>query len=331
MSDLRAGLVGYGQMGRHHARVLTALDGVELVGVADPVLTSASPMPVVPDVDMLLDLGIDLAIIATPTATHAATGLRLADAGVATLIEKPVAGSVEDALLLADAFDAAGVVGCVGHIERYNPAIRELRRRLADNELGAVYQIATRRQGPFPARISDVGVVLDLATHDIDLTSWVTQSRYAAVTAHTAHRSGRHNEDLVAVVGLLEDGTVVSHLVNWLSPLKERVVVVTGERGCFSADILAADLTYYANGVAPVQWDTLASFRGVVQGDVTTFAIAKPEPLAAELSEFLRAVRGEPSDVVLIREAAEVVAVAHKIMRSSRAGLPDQSNGGEQR
>ena len=317
MGDLRAGLVGHGQMGRHHARVLGAMEGVELVGVADPSLTGSSTLSVVPDVEALLDLGIDIAVVASPTATHTPVGLRLAEAGVATLIEKPVAGNVKDALLLADAFDAAGVVGCVGHIERYNPALRELRRRLAANELGNIYQIATRRQGPFPARINDVGVVLDLATHDIDVTSWVTQSRYADISARTAHRSGRQNEDLVAAVGLLEDGTVVNHLVNWLSPLKERVVVVTGERGCFSADILAADLTYYANGVAPVQWDTLASFRGVVQGDVTTFAIAKQEPLLAELHAFVEAVRGEGNDVVSIREAAEVVAVAHRLLGSS--------------
>lgn len=316
MADLRAGLVGHGQMGRHHARVLGALDGVELVAVADPTMSGTPTVSVVPDVDVLLDLGIDVAVVASPTATHTSVGLRLAEAGVATLIEKPVAGSVEDALALADAFDAAGVVACVGHIERYNPAVRELRRRLANRELGEIYQIATRRQGPFPARVNDVGVVLDLATHDIDVTSWVTQSRYAGITAQTAHRSGRRNEDLVAAVGLLENGTVVNHLVNWLSPLKERVVVVTGERGCFSADILAADLTYYANGVAPVQWDTLASFRGVVQGDVTTFAIAKQEPLVAELNAFLGAVRGDAVDVVSIREAAEVVAVAHRLLAS---------------
>ena len=321
MSELRAGLVGHGQMGRHHARVLSALEGVELAGIADPLMSPTTTTPVVHDLDALLDLGIDVAVVASPTATHAALGLRLAEAGVPTLIEKPVAGTVEDAMLLADAFDAAGVVGCVGHIERYNPAVRELRRRLADRELGAIYQIATRRQGPFPTRINDVGVVLDLATHDIDVTSWVAQSRYAAITAQTAHRSGRQNEDLVAAVCLLEDGTVVNHLVNWLSPLKERVVVVTGERGCFSADILAADLTYYANGIAPVQWDTLASFRGVVQGDVTTFAIAKQEPLVAELNAFLDAVRGQASDVVTIREAAEVVAVAQRLLGSSVDGV----------
>jgi UDP-N-acetylglucosamine 3-dehydrogenase len=101
-----------------------------------------------------------------------------------------------------------------------------------------VYQVVTRRQGPFPARIADVGVVKDLATHDIDLTAWVTQQPYSQVAAQTAYKSGREYEDLVAVTGQLADGTVTSHLVNWLSPFKERVTVITGEKGTFVADTL---------------------------------------------------------------------------------------------
>ncbi len=82
---------------------------------------------------------------------------------------------------MTDAFAARGLVGAVGHIERFNPALQELRRRIEAGDLGEVYQIATRRQGPFPARIADVGVVKDLGTHDIDLTAWVAQSGYAAI------------------------------------------------------------------------------------------------------------------------------------------------------
>ncbi len=323
MPDLRAGLIGYGQMGRHHARVLRGLPGVQLVGVAeertvtDP---SANGLHFVREVDELVALGVDLAVVAAPTAVHESVGLRLAEAGVHTLIEKPVAGDVAAARRLADAFDKAGVVGCVGHIERYNPALQDLRRRLENGELGDLYQVATRRQGPFPERIADVGVVMDLATHDIDLTAWVTQRAYVDVAARTAHRSGREHEDLVAVTGTLEDGAVVSHLVNWLSPLKERVTVVTGERGTFVADTISADLTFFSNGLAPVKWDTLASFRGVVQGDVIRFAIPKREPLVSELEAFRDAALGRSLRVVTIREAARTVAVAEAMIRASRSG-----------
>jgi UDP-N-acetylglucosamine 3-dehydrogenase len=184
------------------------------------------------------------------------------------MIEKPLAQDTASARKLTDAFAAKGLVGAVGHIERYNPALQIARSRLEAGELGTVYQVATRWQGPFPARIADVGVVKDLATHDIDLTAWVTQQPYTSVAARTAFRSGREHEDLVAVTGQLADGTVTNHLVNWLSPLKERVTVITGEKGAFVADTLTADLTFYANGSVKVTRDEIAQFRGVSEGDV---------------------------------------------------------------
>lgn len=322
MPELRAGLIGHGQMGRHHARVLQSLDGVELVGVADPRPTDErlpSSVSQVDAVDDLLLLQIDIAVVAIPTELHEDAAVRLAESGVHALIEKPIAASVESSRRIGSAFDNAGLVGCVGHIERYNPALQEMRRRLEFGEIGDIYQIATRRQGPYPERIADVGVVLDLATHDVDSTAWVSQRRYSNLSARTANRSGREHEDLVAAVGALDDGTVVNHLVNWLSPLKERVTVVTGERGTLVADTLSADLTFFSNGVAPVKWDSMASFRGVVQGDVIRYAIAKREPLRVELEAFRDAVLGRKSRIVTIEDATHTVAVAEAMIAAARA------------
>ena len=317
---LRAGLIGLGMMGRHHARVLGSLDGVELVAVADPGGDAhgvANGRPVLGGVEELIAAGIDFAVVAVPTVFHAETGLALAEAGVHTLIEKPLAPDVESATQLTETFERAGLVGAVGHIERFNPSLQNLRKRLEHGELGEVFQVVTRRQGPFPARIADVGVVLDLATHDVDLTAWVADRPYVDLAARTAHRSGRQFEDLVAAVGTLSGGIVVNHLVNWLSPLKERVTVVTGERGTLVADTIAADLTFYANGLAPVSWDTLASFRGVVQGDVTRYAIPKREPLLVELEAFRDAVLGHGSRVVSITDATDTVEVAEALLRAA--------------
>ncbi len=317
---LRAGLLGLGMMGRHHARVLGSLDGVELVAVADPagdVHGVAGGRPVVGSVEELIGLGIDYCMVAVPTAFHEAAGLALAAAGVHAMIEKPLAPDVESATRLAQAFEDAGLVGAVGHIERYNPALQEARRRLAAGDLGEVHQVATRRQGPFPARIADVGVVKDLATHDIDLTAWVTGQSYATVSAQTAHRSGREHEDLVSATCLLSGGTVANHLVNWLSPMKERVTIITGERGALVADTLTVDLTYYANGTVATEWDSIAGFRGVSEGDVTRFAIAKPEPLRTEHESFRDAVLGRESDIVTMRQGLATVAVAEAMLASA--------------
>jgi predicted dehydrogenase len=259
-------------------------------------------------------------MVAVPTAYHEEIGLNLADAGVHAIIEKPLAQDTASATKLAQAFEAAGLIGAVGHIERYNPALQQARARIETGELGDVYQVQTRRQGPFPARIADVGVVKDLGTHDIDLTAWVTQQTYTSVAARTAHKSGREHEDLVAVVGSLSKGTVTNHLVNWLSPLKERVTIVTGERGAFVADTLTADLTFYANGEIRQTWDDIANFRGVSEGDVVRYAIAKPEPLRVEHENFRDAVLGRDSDIVTMSQGLTTVAVAEACLESANSG-----------
>jgi predicted dehydrogenase len=323
MMTLRAGLIGLGMMGRHHARVLGSLDGVELVAVADPggdPHSVAGGRPVFSSIEELIDVGLDYCMVAVPTAFHEEVGLELARAGVHAMIEKPLSFDTPSARRLTDAFESAGLVGAVGHIERYNPALQEARRRLADGALGEVYQIATRRQGPFPARIADVGVVKDLATHDIDLTAWVSGQSFVSVAAQVGNRSGREHEDLVSVTGKLSDGTVTSHLVNWLSPFKERVTVITGERGAFIADTLTADLTYHANGQVSTQWDAIADFRGVSEGDVVRYAITKPEPLRTEHEAFRDAVLGKPADIVTMRQGLVTVAVAEAVLASAESG-----------
>ncbi|MEI8223187.1 MAG: Gfo/Idh/MocA family oxidoreductase [Actinomycetes bacterium] len=328
MSDkkLRAGLVGLGMMGRHHARVLGSLDGVELVAVCDPMGDAhnvAGGRPVFTKVSELIAAGIDYAMVAAPTAFHEELALELAEAGIHALIEKPLAVDTPAAKRIQEAFAAKGLVGAVGHIERYNPALQQLRARLDKGELGAVYQIATRRQGPFPARIADVGVIKDLATHDIDSTAWVARSKFVSVSAQTAHKSGRPHEDMVAAIGKLENGIITNHLVNWLTPFKERLTIVTGERGALVADTLTADLTFFANASVDTEWDSVAAFRGVSEGDVIRYAFSKPEPLRTEHEAFRDAVLGLPGAVdriVTMEQGLATVAVASAMIDSSKNG-----------
>jgi predicted dehydrogenase len=321
---LRAGLIGLGAMGRHHARVLRALDGVDLVAGVDPAGDPHSALggvPLLSDVQSLLALEPDYAVVVCPTAMHESVALQLAEAGVPALIEKPLAHDTAAARSVVEAFESRGVVAAVGHIERYNPALQSMRTRLEAGELGDVFQVATRRQGPFPNRIADVGVVKDLATHDLDLTGFVTGAQYTSVAAKTAHRSGRPHEDLVTVLGELDSGVIANHLVNWLSPLKERVAIVTGERGCFVADTLTADLTYYANGSTRTEWDAISAFRGVSEGDMTRYAIAKREPLVLEHETFRDAVEGKAdAGIVTLRQGLRAVMVAEAVLDSARTG-----------
>ena len=320
MGNLRVGLVGLGMMGQNHARVLASLEGVDFVGVCDPageVNSNAQGRQVVSSLDELIAMKIHYAMVAVPTVYHLETGLTLAEAGIHALIEKPLAQDIESAQKLTDAFKKENLIGAVGYIERFNPALQEARKRI--DQLGTLHQIVTRRQGPFPARISDVGVVKDLATHDVDLTAWVTGQRYKNVSARTSHKSGREFEDMVAVVATLDGGTIANHLVNWLSPLKERLTILTGEKGSFVVDTLTADLTYYSNGNVASDWDAVSRFRGVSEGDVTRYAFAKKEPLRLEHENFRDAILGKKSEIVTMEEGLTTVNVVEAIINSANS------------
>lgn len=319
-SPIRMGLIGLGSMGRHHARVIREVEGMELVAVADPYGDKhavAQGLPVLPDVGALIEAGIDAAMVAVPTYLHHEVGLALAAAGVHAMIEKPIAATVQQGEEVAQAFEAAGLVGCVGYVERCNPALLEMRRRLAEGELGEVFQISTSRQGPFPARIADVGVVKDLATHDVDLAAWIAGSTYDSISAHVTHRSGREHEDMVVAVGRLANGIIVNHQVNWLSPMKVRQTVATGERGAFIADMLTGDLTFVANGEIASTWDRVSVFRGVSEGDSIRYALAKREPLRVEQENFRDRLWGRESEAVTMTEGVHTLVVVEAILRAA--------------
>ena len=320
---LRYGLIGIGSMGRHHARNIRALDGVELVAIADAYgdkFGVAEDLEVLPDVDALIDAGIDAAVVAGPTAQHHEVAMKLAAAGVHAMVEKPLASTIEEGEEMVKAFEAGGLIGAVGYVERCNPALLEMRKRIAEGQLGKVYQIVTRRQSPFPARIADVGVVKDLATHDVDLTAWVAGSRYKSISAFTAYRTGREYEDMVSASGELENGVLVNHVVNWLTPFKERVTMVTGEAGSLVAETVMGDLTFYENGTEPIGWDQIKNFRGVSEGTVTRYALQKREPLAVEHEHFRDAIMGKDSEHVSMREALDTMKVIQGMLDSAESG-----------
>lgn len=320
MTKLRAALVGLGIMGANHARVLSNLEGVDLVAVADPQGDTRGMLigtEVLTSVDEVIKKKVDYCVIAAPTAFHEEISLKLIDAGIHILIEKPIAHTFESANRITKAASEKGVIGAVGHIERFNSALQQARTRILNGDLGEIYQISTRRLGPFPARIADVGVVMDLATHDIDLTSWIADSEYLNVSAQSATRSGRAHEDLVAVVAQLKNGVVVNHLVNWLSPLKERKTIITGEKGTYVVDTLTSDLTFYANGTVSVSQQQIAHFKGVSQGDIQIYAFNKPEPLTLEHQNFRDAVLGIDSEIVTLQAGTKTVEVAESIIKST--------------
>ena len=178
----------------------------------------------------LLSHGIDMAVVAAPTGDHERLGLMLAHAGVHTMIEKPLAATTGAARAVATAFEAEGLVGCVGHIERYNPALQQAKARIRNGQIGEIIQITTRRIGPFPPA-SRTSVWSRISRHTILTSPHGWPSRRTPRSARSVLTRPGVIEDLVAITGRLENGIVTNHLVNWLSPVKERLTMITGTVG----------------------------------------------------------------------------------------------------
>ncbi len=329
---LRAGVVGLGMMGRNHVRVWDELvEGVDLVAVADPDPTvlsrSATGRRARPYDDaerMLAEEKLDLVSVVAPTSLHRPLALAALHAGANVLVEKPIAATREEAIEMMAAADAAGKMLTVGHIERFNPAIRELRRRLDAGELGRLFQITATRLGPFPARIRDVGVVVDLAPHDLDIMRYLVGSEPVRIYAETERRIHTEHEDLFNGTVKFANGVVGVLNINWLTPTKRRILTVTGERGMYVADYITQDLVFYANPLASDVWENPggggAPITTVAEGDMARRPVQHEEPLAVELREFARAVRDGGAPPVDPRDALVALLLARKMVDAALSG-----------
>jgi predicted dehydrogenase len=210
------------------------------------------------------------------------------------MVEKPIASTTNQAQEMIETALRMDSVMMVGHIERYNPAIIELKRRLEQNELGQIFQIHARRLGPFPTRIQDVGVIMDLAPHDLDIMRYLTCSEVSRVHSESKRILHETQDDLFAGLIRFENGNLGILEINWLTPTKIRELYVTGERGMFRVDYITQDLYFYENSETNgSEWSTISLLRGVSEGMVIQYPINKKEPLRAELETFISAVRNE--------------------------------------
>jgi UDP-N-acetylglucosamine 3-dehydrogenase len=326
-TPLRAVVVGLGVMGTNHARVLSTMPDVELVGVVDldeerrAVARRTFPRARVDATltEALAEGDVDVAAIAVPvehlpTVAHAAL-----DAGVHVLVEKPTAPSEEEALGLAAEAERRGLVLGVGHVERFNPAVQLLKRKLEEGVIGRVLQMQARRLSPFPNRDGMHGVALDLATHDIDVMRYLTGSEIKRVFAETEQRVHERGEDLLCATLRFEDGTTGLLEVNWITPAKVRQLSVTGEHGMLTVDYLTQELCFYEHPTRATRWDTLASIRGGGEGDMVRYAVERREPLRMEWEGLLAAIREGTVAPVTARDGAAALSAARAIRRAGEA------------
>lgn len=294
LSALRTAVIGVGSMGRNHARVLAELNGSELVAIVDSNaairadVAAATGAAGLSDVGEAIALGLDAAVVAVPTAHHHAVVGQLLNAGVHVLVEKPIAARREEAQDLIRLAEVNKRILTVGHIERFNPAVRTLVETLGDEP---IISITISRVGPFPPRINDVGIVIDLGVHDIDLIRWIGRSEIVEQQALFTRTRGVH-EDIALLQFQLENGTLAQLNTNWLTPFKERKISVSTAKRFVVCDMLLRTVNEYSGFASDL------GAVGLGPGGYVSRSLNVPfgEPLRAELEAFLAAVRGK-SDV----------------------------------
>jgi len=329
MSDarLRVGLVGLGMMGRNHLRVISTHPETILAAVADldpdalEAATAGTGAAGYADpLTMIREAEIDAVVIAAPTTAHLPLALAAIQRGLPVLVEKPLAGTNAEALEIVAAGKAKGVPIQVGHVERYNPAVLKLGELLRAGWLTKVFAIVSRRAGPFPARIRDVGVTVDLATHDADMLSWIAGERPVRAYAELAQRKHATHEDLLFGLLHFPSGATGMLDVNWLTPAKRRSLAVLGEEGMFELDYLTQKLTFTKSDLAHPQ--LIAGYAPTFAGDVLDIEVETHEPLKAQLDAFVHAVRTGERPYVDGEDGAWAVRIANALLEAASTVRP---------
>ncbi len=306
---LRLGVIGVGVMGSNHARVLSELPGVKLVGVADPdrkrrdFVAQALGCAACSDADTLIRHGVDAVIIAAPTHLHRDIAAECTAHGIHVLVEKPIASTVEEGRAIIAAARRAGVTLMVGHVERFNPAVESIKRAIQDQD---ILSIAITRVGPFPPRMSNVGVVIDLAVHDIDLIRWFTDSEIAEIQPQLSSAVAER-EDIALLQFRTESGVLAHINTNWLTPFKARTIHIATRDKYLIGDLLTLQVTE-CFGFQP---DGSYSMRHL--------SVGYAEPLRSELVAFLSAIRSGQTPAVSGDEGVASLEIAIRCLDSSAA------------
>ena len=322
-------LVGLGVMGGYHLRVLREHPEADLVAVVDPVHErrerhgATNGLPAFESVaEAVAAVDADFACIAAPARWLPELATEALQADLAVLCEKPMGVDEDEAAKVVEEAEARGLLLAADLVERCNPAVMALHAKLQAGDGGRVYQVHARRLSPYPGRESPTGVALDLATHDVDVVRFLTDSEVSRVYAETAEREPRGREDLLSASLRLDSGTTGVLEVNWLTPTKVRQLSVTCETGMFVVDYLTQDLTYFQHPQADNEWDTLRMMRGTGEGDMVRYGIARREPLRVQWDRFLAALRGEGAPAATGRDGLAALSIARAIQRSGEEHLP---------
>lgn len=326
--DIHVGVIGTGYMGVNHARAYMQLDEVRIAAVADVDRTRGKKIArrygaryYESYVEMLEKERLDAVSVCTPTSLHAEVGRAVIDREIPCLIEKPIASTLANAHAVARAADRSGSLVLVGHIERFNPVVRKAKELIKSDWLKDIFLINTERVSPMSTRIADVGVITDLAVHDIDVMRFVLGQEAKKVLTIAGRVYTKNVEDFAETVLLFEKGVVAHLRVNWLTPTKIRKFRVQGKFGMLDGDYINQELFYYENRSTEselIEFQT--ALLGIAECEMRRILVKKEEPLLAELRHFIRCVAGKEKPQVTIQDGIRALEVVNAMLRSAASG-----------
>jgi len=322
MSKMNVAVIGLGNMGANHLRVFS--ECANLVAIADineeSLVKFAEQYHVKGYADfkeMLEKEDIGAVSIAVPTKFHKEVAVYCANKKKHILLEKPIAYDVQEAKEIIGECKKNKVKLSVGHIERFNPAVIELKKRLQNKELSEIYKIEVNRAGPFPARVVDVGVIIDLSVHDLDIIYYLLRSKITDLASFLQQRVHKRYEDSVAAVLKYDNGMIATLNINWLSPNKVRDLRIYGKEGMFKVNYLTQDLYFYENkGLKFYKGANM--FTSVVEGAMTKIPVNREEPLKREIRSFIDAIQKDIETPVPGEEALIALENALRLKNESR-------------
>jgi predicted dehydrogenase len=300
---IRVAVIGVGSLGQHHARILAAMPDVDLVGVVDINAARAREIAakhgtsVVPEASSLIGR-VDGVSIATPTASHVDVALPFAGAGIAVLIEKPLASSLRDADRLLAAAAARGSLLATGHTERFNPAVAAARPLVSSPRFVEVHRLGT-----FPERSLDIDVIFDLMIHDLDVLLSVVGSEVAAVEAVGVNVL-TPKVDIANARLRFESGCIANLTASRISRDRVRKARFFQHDAYISIDYAAQELEVYR--LAPSNGG-----RPVIEGG--RIEVANEEPLQRELADFVAAIRERRPPAVTGADGRAALSLATQI------------------
>ena len=310
MRKINVGVIGVGAMGYNHARVYYRLEEANLVAVADgsertlnKVCEKYNAKGYSDYEDLLKDPEIEVVSVCVPTTHHHDVVMKAIEYGKHVLVEKPIAFSLEEAEEMIAAAKEKGVILGTGHVERFNPAVQKAKELIENDVIGDVVSASAKRVGPFPPRIKDVGVCIDLAIHDLDVMYYLFNEDVEQVYGTMSSILDKTDfEDHAEIMVSFTNATGILE-VNWLTPYKRREIEITGTDGIISVDYIEQSIEVF----------------GKFAQDIT---IKHEEPLKEELKSFLKAVDEGKDPVITGEDGLNALKMVIAASKSSRAHKP---------